>query len=117
MGAYVNPKTMSKEEWLSRNGTAVGDNDLVPPFKFFEVADSLPVVLVDNGAFTAAAIGFCEREYEYFTDGNDKRPKTIYTVLKDKLYDVSAELETYLPRPKKETWLEKIKKGLIHYGR
>lgn len=116
MGAYVNPKTMSKEEWLSTNGILVGSNLLVPNFESFD-SDSLPVVLVDNGAFTAAAIGFCKREYEYFMDESDTRTKAVYSVLKDKLYDVSAELETYLPRPKKETWLEKIKKGLIHYGR
>lgn len=114
MGAYINPKTMSKEEWLSTNGTEVGNNYFVPPFNFFEVADSLPVVLVDNGAFTAAAIGFCKREYEYFMDEIDTRPKTIYMVIKDKLYDVSAELENYLPKPKKETWFEKIKEFIYN---
>lgn len=117
MGVYVNPKTMSKEEWLFQNGRLVKDlstpqgrfgEETVPTFESFG-SDNLPVVLVDNGPFTAAAVAFCEREYKYFTeDPTDHRPKFIYTVLKDKLYDVS-NLEDYLPKPKK-TIFEKLRR-------
>lgn len=81
MGFYINPKGTSKEQFLKEKGVAVPRT-----FKWSDTPKgSLPVVLVDNGPFTAAAIGYCQREFEGFMDPNDRRPKQVYTVRIDDL--------------------------------
>ncbi len=81
MGFYVNPSNASKEEFLRQKGVAVP--------RTFKWADkpkgSLPVVLVDNGHFTAAAICYSEQEYTGFIAPSDRRPKEVYIVKVDDL--------------------------------
>lgn len=100
MGAYVNPNGMSKEFWLAKNGFLFEDwkpGDEVPPFETFTEKGDLPVILVDNGMFTAAGIGFDEREYKMMTDcTTDKRDKQLFSVPKTELLKVSDELKKYL---------------------
>lgn len=94
MGAYINPKNMTKEQWLSENATEV-------PFVDWDLPEGyLPVVLVDNGPFTAAGIAFSKRELEDFTDKRDMRPKRFFIVPINKLYEVSRELKGYMERAK-----------------
>jgi hypothetical protein len=81
MGCYVNPVEQSKEQWLEENGTLV-PGPIVPSQEF------LPVCLVDNGYFTAAGIGFDQREVDAFSYP-DPRPKKWYKVARDKLRLVS----------------------------
>lgn len=86
MGYYVNPPNESKESFLKREGilaphTKINWEDVPEGF--------LPVVLVDNGPFTAAGIAYCKSELEAFTAPNDWRPRTIYFVKKEKLISVS----------------------------
>jgi hypothetical protein len=50
----------------------------------------LPVVLINNGAFTSAGIAYCEDELKEFTRQDDNRRRTIYIVPIDKLLEVSG---------------------------
>lgn len=81
MGYYINPPTGTKEEWLKENGIA---SDLKEGwtcvYNHLGYEDYLPVVLIDNGPFTAAGIAFSEREFEAFTIPEDKRKKTFWLV-------------------------------------
>lgn len=102
MGCYVNPPSITKEEWLEKNGLLVGrmnqgQEDLVPTFSGFP-SHHLPVILVDNAAFTAAGVAYCPQEYDSFLlpSYKDSRPKLIYSVEQDKLLEVS-DLKDYLP--------------------
>jgi hypothetical protein len=84
MGCYVNPKDMSKEQWLAENGKEI------EPTKTWDFSsDTLPVCLVRNSAFSAAAVGYQQGELEDFNDPADNRPTTWYEVSKAKLYEAS----------------------------
>lgn len=92
MGAYINPPNMEKEQWLAENATEV-------PFLDWDLPEGyLPVVLVDNGPFTAAGIAFSKRELEAFTDKRDFRPKRFFIAPINKLHEVSRELKGYMER-------------------
>lgn len=98
MGAYVNPRNESKEMWLTKYAEIVDwkPGDAVFPFDSFTREGNLPVILVDNGLFTAAGIGFDEREYKMMTDcTTDTRDKLLFSAPKDKLLEVS-NLKDYL---------------------
>ncbi len=56
----------------------------------------LPVVLMDNGPFTAAGVCYSKRELEAFTDSSDSRPKKYYLVKIEKLLLVTNMLKEYL---------------------
>lgn len=81
MGYYINPRDMSKEQWLKIHGRPINAEDIPT-----ETMDKeMPVCLVSNGAFTAAAICYCEEEWEEFRSPRDFRPKEWYMVPRDKL--------------------------------
>jgi len=94
MGAYINPTGgKTKEQWLTENATKVPEG---ASLKFESVPKGqLPVVLVDNGFFTAADIAFSARELEAFTGPDDGRPKEFYLAKVDDLLKVS-DLKHYL---------------------
>lgn len=83
MGYYVNPRDRSKEQWLAENGEPTNG-----PCEITE--EHLPVVLVDNGPFTAAGVGFDAREIEAFTLPHDRRPKQWFKVPRSALIAVGA---------------------------
>jgi hypothetical protein len=98
MGYYINPKDKSKEEFLSDytlRGTLHVPSypNNVPSFEELSKSGHLPVVLVCNELFTAAAIGYNKKEYEEIVDVIDKRPKIIFSVPFDDLVDVSDILQ------------------------
>lgn len=99
MGVYVNPKKETKEEWLAKNGRLICEiwpEKFIPNFESFLEKDELPVILVDNGMFTAAGVAFDNREYEMMTESErDTRPKTLFAAPKKKLKKVS-NLNDYL---------------------
>jgi hypothetical protein len=79
MGYYVNPATETKESFLENEGREVQLSEC-------KLTDSeLPVVLVDNGFFTAAGIAYSEAELQAFTSPGDRRPKRFFMVPKVKL--------------------------------
>ena len=55
MGYYINPEGTSKELWLREHGTPISAAEAL---SHDPTGPSLPVCLVDNGAFTAAGIGY-----------------------------------------------------------
>ena len=79
MGYYINPVNETKEEFLEKHGQRVKKEELKI------VSDSLPVVLIDNGDFTAAGICYDEKELREFTDPQDYRPKKYYQVPREAL--------------------------------
>lgn len=85
MGYYVNPRNMSKEEWLAKHGTPCLriTHDEVPKNKML-------VALINNGPFTAAGVAYSAREHEEFTRTDDRRPKSYYLVDKDVLFSDPA---------------------------
>lgn len=99
MGVYVNPKKGTKEDWLMKNGRRVcviWSEVTLPEFKSFTEKGELPVILVNNGTFTAAGVAFNEQEYEMMTESErDTRPKILFAAPKKKLKKVS-NLKDYL---------------------
>ena len=94
MGYYINPTDMSKEQWLAGNGFKISGRDI--KMNGFENirSNELPVCLVDNGPFTAAAIAYNQQEFDEFMKP-DGRGKTWYLVprvlLKQWYEDASSE--------------------------
>jgi hypothetical protein len=86
MGFYVNPPNETKETFLLREGLEVpkADWDKVPK-------DSIPVILINNGMFTAAGITYDEKEYNAFLDPSDSRPKKIFIVKKSNLKEIGCD--------------------------
>lgn len=95
MGAYINPRNETKEEFLMREGHEI----IWPEFPEWETRPegTLPVVLMNNGFFTAAGIAYCKEELMAFTEPLDFRPKRFFYVAIEKLYPVS-DLDGYLPK-------------------
>ena len=91
MGTYLNPGSMSKEAWLALHGE---QQATVPVLD--KKAKTIPVCLVDNGLFTAAAIATDDREMQAFTQPSDLRPKIWYLVPKDILVKQGILPLTYL---------------------
>jgi len=71
MGFYINPPTMSKEAFLAANGRRIRRDEAM---EIIKAGVSFPVALIDNGAFTAAAIGYSADEVEYFLRDASGRP-------------------------------------------
>ena len=76
MGYYINPPDRSKEDFLKEHGYPITGSGAVAAWSLPIIHLYLPVCLVDNGAFTAAAIGYDRAETERFYDTgpNDRRP-------------------------------------------
>jgi len=94
MGCYIHPPTMDKEDWLNEHGIPFL---AAPPITETHV----PVCLVDNGPFTAAAVGFNRDEVEAFSR-EDGRPKIWFSISREDARKVSDlanwEKETGRPR-------------------
>lgn len=87
MGYYVNPPTESKESFLKREGIAAPYDQKL---SWESVPEGfLPVVLLDNGPFTAAGIAYSKEELDAFTGLHDNRPRQIYLVRITELLKVS----------------------------
>lgn len=83
MGYYVNPLEETKEEWLFKHGKAITAAEAREVFN--TQPNYLPVVLVDNFMFTAAAIAYSPTELEEFIREDDIRPQKIYLVSREDL--------------------------------
>lgn len=80
MGSYINPPHVSKEQFLEAHGIEI-TQDEAAAFDFGNGDKVLPVVLVDNGPFTAAAIAYSPGELAEFTKP-DRRPRKWFLVEK-----------------------------------
>jgi len=93
MGAYINSRTEPQEVFLQREGTPITLEEMNSWADFS--GEFLPVCLVNNGAFRAAAIGFDARETRDLTAAGDHRPRKFYKVPRGRLLEVS-NLSDYL---------------------
>lgn len=84
LGIYVNPPSGTKEEWLAIHGINTGTE----PCEITET--HLPVCLVHNGVFTAAAVGYEPREVATMRAPVDRRAKTWFRVSREDLRKVSG---------------------------
>lgn len=84
MGCYVNPPEMSKEDWLEENGTLC---NTIPVLDL--ESDELPVCLVQNRLFSAAAVCCEQGKMIEFTRPDDSRKKVWYLVPIKKLLEAS----------------------------
>lgn len=91
MGAYINPKHMTKEDWLLLHGESF---NLMAGWGHLKKG-YLPVCLIYNNYFTAAEICYSEKEFKAFLHP-DERPKRWYQVSIEKLHEVSPELKKYM---------------------
>lgn len=99
MGIYINPSDRTKEAWLIKYGTPVSPA-IFRAFEFDANPDTLPVCLVNNGAFTAAAVGYDVEERDAFTPTPfDMRLRTYFLVPKAALIEsggvTQRELDKY----------------------
>ncbi|MCX6778630.1 MAG: hypothetical protein NTU97_00145 [Candidatus Magasanikbacteria bacterium] len=85
MGQYVNPPHGTKETWLNANG-------IMAPMSRITWSDvptgMLPVILVNNGAFTAAGVAYDKDELAAFQTPSDTRPRKVFFVTTAKLVEV-----------------------------
>lgn len=102
MGCYVDPPNETKEKFLEREGREVESDYITQNYKQIKEKDKLPIVLVDNGPFTAAGVCYVEREFERFVR-YDNSPKRFFIVPIEKLKSVSP-VEAYLKEAKEEEW-------------
>jgi len=73
VGCYVNPSDGSKEDWLFANGEFTEK-----PKSFGSKPEgTLPVCLVDNGPFTAAAVAFDASEFKEFIRQRENTPSLV----------------------------------------
>lgn len=95
MGYYINPKDMSKEEWLRKHAILQTNGDPGVLFRTIR-PDQHMVCMVDNGGFTAAGIAYNQGEYNAFNYPNDERTKTWFVVQDKKLIEVCPGVERAL---------------------
>lgn len=82
MGYYINPPAMTKTDFLEKHGTRTND-----PGSFdFDSKELSLVCLVQNPAFSAAAICYSLAEYQAFSLPSDLRPKIWFIVPRSALY-------------------------------
>jgi hypothetical protein len=75
MGYYINPKSSTKEQWLTEHGRLIS----LAEAKAHTVGDNVVVCLVDNYEFTAAGICYTDEERNVFAEP-DGRPKRWFLV-------------------------------------
>lgn len=83
MTQYLNPTSMTKEEFLAKHGQEIAESALKTVGIGWNLKDrstNCVVVLVDNGAFSAAGIMNGDRDLRDFTDPNDPRSRKFFLV-------------------------------------
>jgi hypothetical protein len=99
MGFYINPA--NKHIWLEENAQRVHLDFLYEAIPVGVV----PVILIDNGMFYAAGIGYDKKEYEYMSSMvGDNREKKLYLVDQEhilKLAENDQEVKEAIVRLKK----------------
>lgn len=84
MGAYINPKNETKEDFLFREGIEITQQEA----ENGNYPGVMVVCLVDNGIFKAAGVAFNQSEINEFA-APDGRSKRWFWVELEKLLEVS----------------------------
>ena len=84
MGIYINPQNMQKEDFLTKFGKQISEEEF-KDWKFVKNQEDIPVCLIQNPYFTAAAVAYDKQEVEDCTYYSDTRPKEFYLVNKELL--------------------------------
>lgn len=101
MGYYINPFTnISKEKWLDEYAEQVSRNEMI----WEKIPEGhLPIILINNGEFTAAGIGYSEQELKTFLEPDGRERKYFVA----KISDISnASSGGFLALCKKEGWIK-----------
>ena len=78
MGFYINPPGTTKEAFLSEHGEMVSHQDIAKLSSVDYIGGAtLPVCLVKNSVFTAAAIVYGPSEFRALNDPEDWRHKKL----------------------------------------
>jgi len=94
MGYYISPKDMRKEEWLSENAKPVYSRDIA---ELNRKDGWIPICLVKNPSFSAAAIAYDEQESARFAENStDQRPRKWYVARREDVIKVCPEVESAL---------------------
>lgn len=83
MGIYINPRNLSKEEFLRQNAIQISRTQFIH-HEFASGMREIPIALVNNGSFTAAGVCDTSRERDVFAI-DDGRPKYFFLIDRDKL--------------------------------
>lgn len=88
MGFYIQGPSTSKAPFI----VSEYDGKIISEPNNFEDIDSNKALIcvVNNGAWDAAAYCHCAREFEYFIDASDPRPKTWLIMDKNKAEELSG---------------------------
>jgi len=97
MGFYINPSNGQDQlEFLKENGRQITREEFLKPVE----KDMIRVCLLNNLAFWAAGLAYCQREAEVFADLNDGRPKFFFVIPKKGL-----EAHVNLPQSIIDSWI------------
>lgn len=93
MGLYINPTDGStKEQWLAKYGKHA---TMIEALAWdYSRDDALPVILVDNGLFTAAWVTHARDPAVRAIRPNERRPMTVFLVPKEYLKNKSSGIGT-----------------------
>lgn len=92
MGYYIETSShKNKDQWLVNNAKATIIREPVEG-----THDMIPVVVVNNGPFEAAAIAYSPRELKAFTDPSDMRFRTYLSVPRAEVIRLCPEVEPAL---------------------
>jgi hypothetical protein len=75
MGLYINPTSQTKEEFLLDHAKRITPEE----FEAEPADGQVHLAWVNNGAFTALAIGFSQKERLAFLNPSDPRRRLYYT--------------------------------------
>lgn len=95
MGFYIETgSNKRKAAWILAN-----TKSRETPRAFKGTAEEIPVVVVDNGPFEAAAIAFDQGELDAFTEVGDTRPARFLLVARQDVIKLNPNVEKHLRWP------------------
>lgn len=89
MGYYIETDSnRNKADYILRNYDSI---EIDRPIYFEEIAEDMAlIVVVDNGAFEAAAFAYSENEFKAFTLSNDPRPRRFVLMDRKKACELTG---------------------------
>lgn len=89
MGYYIPGPTVGKGAYLIEEHDALPCSQAAARMAVGHPT-MVPVCVVGNGGFEAAAVVYSDAEYAWFTDGRDARSKRWYVMDRTKAYELSG---------------------------